>query len=172
MFEFAYSLDGNNAVPVVDLALDTAANYKTAGTNGVTKGDLVFLNAGLLRRTNDAVTPKASGVLEGTEFVGLVAQGQPYAATNASLTASAIGAQFPNGVGKVRRDISAVYRVALVTGQTATNANIGASYGIAVDAAGNQVVDLTEATNLLVKVEGISKDGKKVFVTILPSVFI
>lgn len=171
-FVFAYALDGNGASPVADLALDTLVNYKTAGTNGVTKGDLVFLNAGLIRRTNNVASPKASGVLEGTEFVGLVAQGQPYAATNASNTASAVSTTlFPNGTGKVRRDPAAVYRVPVNSG-TASNANVGVSYGIALDAAGDQKVDLTNTTNLVVKVEGFTTDGKFVYVTILPSALV
>lgn len=172
-FVFAYNLDGSNTSVVNDFPLDTATNYKTAGTNGVTKGDLVFLNAGLLRRTNNVASPKASGVLEGTEFLGLVAQGQPYAATNSSFTASAVdNTLYPNGVGKIRRDTTAVYRVPVKAGQTATNANIGVSYGISLDAAGDQTVDLTNVTNLLVKIEGFQPDGKVVYVTILPSALV
>jgi hypothetical protein len=154
--------------------LETTGNYPFGvGTNGVTKGDLVVLASGLLKRVKDQATPKASGVLEGTEFLGLVAQGQPYAATNASATASAVNTTlFPNGVGKVRRDLAAVYRVPVKAGQTAANANVGVSYGISQDAAGDQTVDLTSVTNVLVKVEGFTPDGKQVYVTILPAVFI
>jgi hypothetical protein len=87
-FQFAYTLDGEAASPVKDYALDTAGNY---GTGGVKKGDLVFLNAGLVRKVQ-AATPANSGlgVIEGQEFLGLVAPGQPYAATNTSFTAQAI----------------------------------------------------------------------------------
>jgi hypothetical protein len=174
MFEYAYSLDGDAANTVMDAALDTLVNYKNAvGTNGPTKGDLVFYAAGLLKRTTNVASPKTSGVLEGTEFTGLVAQGQPYAATNASFNTLATNTTlYPNGIGKIRRDPTVVYRVPLTAAQTATNANVGVSYGIAQSATGDQTVDLTQVTNLLVKVEGFTPDGKKVYVTILPSAFI
>lgn len=173
-FEFVYNLEGDTDSAVMDYPLDTLANYQNAvGTNGVTKGDLVVITAGLLKRVKDVVTPKASGVLEGTEFVGLVAQGQPYAATNTSFTASAVNSTlFPNGVGKIRREPQSVFRVPVKAGQTAANANIGGSYGIFQDAAGDQTIDLTSVTNVLVKVEGFTPDGKKVYVTILPAVLV
>jgi hypothetical protein len=60
-----------------------------------------------------------------------------------------------------------VYRVAVNTGQTATNANLGLSYAIAIDAAGNQTVDILTATTPAVKVIERSADGKKLFVTLL-----
>jgi hypothetical protein len=166
-FVFAYSLDGDNGKPVTDLPLDTAANYKTSGTNGVTKGDLVFQSGGLLRR-NGATTGTAIGVLEDTEFTGLIAQGQPYAATNSSFTASATNtATFPNGIGKVRLDKSNVYRVPVKSGSTATNANIGVSYAISVDATGDQTVDIATTTTPAVTVRERSADGKFVFVTLV-----
>jgi len=167
-FEFAYSLDGNAALPIKDFAVDTLAGYKTAaGTNDAKKGDLVFLNAGLVRR-NVVTTGAALGVLEGLEFTGLVAQGQPYAATNASFSSKVTDlAANPNGVAKVRLDKAAVYRVAVNTGQTATNANLGVSYAIAIDAAGNQTVDITTTTTPAVKIIERSADGKKVFVTLV-----
>lgn len=173
-FVFAYSLDGNHAGPVVDLPQDTNANYRnTVGTSNVTKGDLVFLNAGLLKRTINAATPKASGVVEGTEFLGLVAAGQPYAAAKGSFNAAAENLTlFPNGVVKVRRDPLSVYKVAASSGQTATVANIGGSYGISQISSGEQFVDLTNTTNLLVKVEAMTPDGKFVYVTILPSAYV
>lgn len=172
-FEYAYSLDGKVANPIADLALDTLVNYKTVGTNGPTKGDLVFLNAGLLRRVNNVATPKASGVFEGTAFTGLVAQGQPYAATNSSFGSSAVDTtNFPNGIGKVRRDPACVYRVPLTAAQTATNANVGTGYGIAISAAGDQTVDLTNTVNPCVKIEGFTPDGKKVYVSILAAALV
>lgn len=169
-FEFAYSLDATVTAVVKDLPLDTAANYKTSGTNGVTKGDLVFQSSGLLRR-NGATTGAGVGVLEGQEFVGLVAAGQPYAATNTSFTASAIDTtKNPNGVGKVRMDKAAVYRVPVYQSgavQTAANTHLGLSYALGIDAAGDQKIDLNTVANASVKVVDYSKDGKTVFVTLV-----
>jgi hypothetical protein len=169
-FEFAYSTDGSAVLIVKDLPLDTAANYKTSGTNGVTRGDLVFQNAGLLRR-NGATTGAGIGVLEGTEFNGLVAQGQPYAATQASFTASVTDVtNNPNGIGKVRTDKSAVYRVPVNQSgavQTAANSHRGNTYAIAVGADGDQKVDLNTTTTPAVKIVDFSKDGKTVFVTLV-----
>lgn len=173
-FVFAYGLDGEAATPVVDRALDTLTNYKNGvGTNGVTKGDLVFENAGLVRRTKDATTPKAIGVVEGTEFVGLVAQGQPYAAAKGSFTDQATNTTlYPNGVVKVRRSAEAVYKIPLKSGQTANVANRGIAYGISQDAAGDQTLDITNVTNLVAKIEDITADGKFAFVTLIPAILV
>lgn len=169
---YSYSLDGNHASPVVDQALDTATNYKNAvGTNGVTKGDLVFSAAGLIKRTINAATPKAIGVVEGTEFLGLVAAGQPYAAAKGSFNASAIDtALYPNGVVKVRKDPLAVYKIPVNTTATVANRNI--AYGIIQDAAGDQKLDLTQTTNALLKIEDITADGKFAYVTIIPAALV
>jgi hypothetical protein len=166
-FQFAYTTNGQSVGVVNDFPLDTLENYQNGtGTNGVKKGDLVVLNNGLVRRA-DASATSALGVVEGTEFTGLVAQGQPYAATNSSFTAEVLDTdKNPNGVVKVRVNADAVYRVPVKSGQTATNANIGGEYGIATDASGDQTVDLTSTTNTVVKVIDISKDGKFVFVTL------
>jgi hypothetical protein len=171
---FAYSLDGEHAGAVVDQALDTATNYKNGvGTNGVTKGDLVFQAAGLVKRTINAATPKAIGVVEGTEFLGLVAPGQPYAAAKGSFTAQADNTTlYPNGVVKVRRDPSSVYKVPVKAGQAATVANRGIAYGISQDAAGDQSLDLTQTANALLKIEDIAPDGKFVFVTIIAAALV
>lgn len=170
-FVYAYSLDGDGTNVVKDYSLDTVSNYQNGtGTNGVTKGDLVFLSGGLLRRAAVAtVSGTAIGVLEGQEFIGLVAQGQPYAATNSSFTASSIDTtKNPNGVGKVRVDKSSiVFRVPLKSGQTAANSNIGVAYGISVDASGDQTVDTTNTTTTHVKVIDYTKDGKSVFVQLV-----
>jgi hypothetical protein len=167
-FQFAYTLDGEAASVVKDYALDTAGNY---GTGGVKKGDLVFLNAGLLRKVQAATAANSGlGVIEGQEFLGLVAQGQPYAATNSSFTASAVNTtKYPNGVGKVRADKnSVVYKVPVKSGQTAATANVGVSYGIAVDATTqDQSVDLTVTTTVQTKVIDYTTDGKFVFVTLV-----
>lgn len=167
-FQFAYSLDGSAVSNVKDFPLDTLANYKSgAGTNDVKKGDGVLLNAGLIRRQANVASPKIIGVVEGVEFTGLVAQGQPYAATNSSFTASATDTtRYPNGVVKVRIESDSVYRIPLKTGQTATNANVGVAYGLSLDAAGDQTVDITNVSNLAVKIVDISKDGKTAFVIV------
>lgn len=169
-FVYAYNLPATGFGVVVDLPLETLTNYKNAvGTNGFTKGDAVTTVAGLLKRSkDDATANKITGVLEGIEFLGL-ADGGTYAATNASFNASAIDTTaFPNGVGKVRMDSNAVYRVPVKAGQTAANANLQVSYGLSQDAAGDQTVDLTNiTTNVKVKVIGFTKDGKSVFVTLL-----
>lgn len=167
-FQFAYSMDANGVGVVVDYPLDTLANYKNGSVvTKVSRGELVELNNGLVRRAS-ATSTAALGVVEGTEFTGLVAQGQPYAAVNSSFTADAIDTtKFPNGVAKIRTDKSAVFRVPLKSGQTADNTNIGQEYGIDVDATtGDQTVDLTSTTNTVVKVVEVSKDGKTVFVTL------
>lgn len=168
-FQFAYSLDGTSAHPISDMPLDTVANYKTgAGTADAKSGDLVFMNSGLLRRVIAGTgSTNTAGVLEGTEFLGLVAQGQPYAATNSSFTAEAVSTKYPNGVGKVRRDKNAVYKVPVGAGQTATNTHLNQSYTIALDAVGDQTVNLAVQTTPCVKVIDYTKDGKFVFVTLL-----
>lgn len=167
-FTFAYSLDGDGNNVVKDYSLDTLTNYQNGtGTNGVKRGDLVFLNAGLVRRAGAATTSGTGlGVLEGGEFTGLVAQGQPYAAVNSSFTASSINTtKNPNGVGKVRADkTSCVYKVPAKSGQTLANANIGVAYGIAVDATGDQTIDTTNTTATLCKVIDYTPDGKYAFV--------
>jgi uncharacterized membrane protein len=165
-FQFAYTLDGEAASPVKDFALDSAANY---GTGGVKKGDLVFLSGGLVRKVQAATVANSGlGVIEGQEFLGLVAPGQPYAATNTSFTAQAINTtKNPNGVGKVRADKSSVvYKVPVKSGQTAATANVGTAYGIALDGNNDQSVDLTVTATAQAKVIDYTTDGKFVYVTL------
>lgn len=165
-FQFAYDLTGDGTSIVKDFSLDTLANY---GTGGAKKGDLVYLNAGLVRKATAATASGTSlGILEGQEFLGLVAQGQPYAATNSSFIASAIDTtKNPNGVGKVRNNkATSVFKAPLKAGQTATNANVGTAYGIFVDGNNDQQVDTTNTTATLVKVLDYTPDGKYVFVTL------
>lgn len=166
-FQFAYALNGDGTGVIKDFPLDTLANY---GTGGAKKGDLVFLSGGKLRRTLAATaTGTSAGILEGQEFTGLVAQGQPYAAANSSFVADATNAtKNPNGVGKVRFDKTAsVYKVPVKAGQTAAPANIGLSYNIFVDANNDQQADLSLTTVPHVKVVDYTTDGKFVFVTIV-----
>jgi hypothetical protein len=166
-FQFAYDLTGDGTSVVKDFPLDTAGNY---GTGGVKRGDLVFQNAGLLRKTLAATATGTSiGVLEGQEFTGLVAQGQPYAAVNSSFIASSINTtKNPNGVGKVRNGkATSVFKVPVKSGQTAANANIGVAYNIFVDANNDQQADLSLTTVPHVKVVDYTPDGKYVFVTIV-----
>jgi uncharacterized membrane protein len=165
-FQFAYTLDGEAASPVKDFALDSAVNY---GTGGVKKGDLVFLSGGLVRKVQAATVANSGlGVIEGQEFLGLVAPGQPYAATNTSFTAQAINTtKNPNGVGKVRADKSSVvYKVPVKSGQTAATANVGTAYGIALDGNNDQSVDLTVTATAQAKVIDYTTDGKFVYVTL------
>jgi hypothetical protein len=165
-FQFAYTLDGEAASPVKDFALDSAANY---GTGGVKKGDLVFLSGGLVRKVQAATVANSGlGVIEGQEFVGLVAPGQPYAATNTSFTAQAINTtKNPNGVGKVRADkTSVVYKVPVKSGQTAATVNVGVGYGIALDGNNDQSIDLTVTATAQAKVIDYTTDGKFVYVTL------
>jgi hypothetical protein len=165
-FQFAYTLDGEAASPVKDFALDTAGNY---GTGGVKKGDLVFLSGGLVRKVQAATVANSGlGVIEGQEFLGLVAPGQPYAATNTSFTAQAINTtKNPNGVGKVRADKSSVvYKVPVKSGQTAATVNVGVGYGIALDGNNDQSIDLTVTATAQAKVIDYTTDGKFVYVTL------
>jgi hypothetical protein len=166
-FEVAYSLKGEVLAPAKDFPLDTVANY---GTGGAKKGDLVINNGGNLRRAVIASTvASVVGVLVGKEFMGLVAQGQEYAATNASITASALGNA--NGTGKVILDKSVVYRVPVAQAgaiQTATAAHRNATFAIAV-VNNDQQIDLnnTAGSTQLVKVVDIAPNGKSVFVTLV-----
>jgi hypothetical protein len=165
-FVFAYSLDGNHANIIKDFPLDTPANFPVADQK---KGTLVNQVSGLLRKMG-AASGTSVGVLEGGEFTGLVAAGQPYAATKSSFTDAATDvARNPNGVGKVRLDKSSVYRVPVYqTGATvtATNAHIGGSYAINL-ATGDQQVDLNVTATPSVKVIDRSNDGKTLFVTLI-----
>lgn len=152
-FEYAYSLDGVIAPVVKDLPLDTLTNYQnTTGTNGVKKGDLVFIDAtsGLVKRSKAGAGVLATGVLVGKAFTGLVAAGQDYAAVNSSFTADVTSAKFANGQGKVNIDKTTVYRVP--ASAAASAANIGKSYGILNAATGDQTVNLADTTNTCVKV--------------------
>lgn len=155
-FEFMYTLANTTAPNVNDLPLDTLTNYQnTTGTNGVKRGDLVFIDAtsGLVKRSKAGAGILATGVLEGSEFMGLVGAGQPYAATQASFTAEALNTtKFPNGVGKVNVDKTSVYRVP--SSAAVTPAHIGKVYGILNGGTGDQTVNLADTTNTAVKVIG------------------
>jgi hypothetical protein len=166
-FQFAYDLTGDGTTVAKDFSLDTAGNY---GTGGLKKGDLVFLNAGLVRKTLAATTTGTSiGVAEGGEFTGLIAQGQPYAAVNSSFTASSINTtKNPNGVVKVRNNkATSVFKVPVKSGQTAATANVGSTYNVFVDANNDQQTDLSLQTVPHVKVIDFTADGKFVFVTLV-----
>lgn len=165
-FQFAYDLTGDGTSVVKDFSLDTLANY---GTGGLKKGDLVTQVSGLIRKAVAATASGTSlGVAEGGEFTGLVAQGQPFAAANASFIASATNAtKNPNGIAKVRNNkATSVFKAPVKAGQTASNANLSVAYGIFVDANQDQQVDLTNTTTTLVKILDYTPDGKYVFVTL------
>ena len=162
-FQMAYSLDGSGISSIQDFALDTVANYQaSAGTNGYKKGDLVALNAsGKVIRAN-AASAKAIGVVEGFEFLGLVAQGQPYAATRASFNDSAQDTtKYPNGIVKVRVETDTVYRLPY-TGGTPV---VGTAYAIVLDAAGDQKLNTGSVANPLVKVVDVDTATGNAFVT-------
>jgi hypothetical protein len=166
-FMFAYTLDGDGADIVKDYPLDTVGNFPLAKQ---TKGTLVKLVSGLLQPVG-AAGGAGVGVMEGTEFTGLVASGQPYAATNASATAYSINAtRNPNGVGKVRIDKAAmVFKVPVRQAgavQTATNANIGVGYAILLNG-NDQQIDLNTTTTPSLTVIDYSADGKYVFGTLI-----
>lgn len=158
-FEFAYSLDGSAVATIKDFPLAAAATYKSgAGTNDATRGDLVALSAGTLVRAI-ATTSKAIGVLEGLEFTGLVAQGQPYAATNVATTSKIVGdARFVNGIGKIRIEGDSVYRTSPKSGQTAAQSMVGTAYAIFLDAAGNQTIDTSVANPATSQVKVVDVD--------------
>lgn len=172
-FEFAYALDGSSISTIKDFPLDTLGtasagyNVGVANTIKARKGDCVFLNAGKLRRQYDVVTPKAIGVVEGFEFLGLADAGTTYAATNSSFTFGGIDTvKFPNGVAKVRIETDSVYRVSPKNGQTVTAGLIGGSYNIYVDTANNndQQIDITLSTNSVVKVVDVDIAKNKLYV--------
>lgn len=162
-FQMAYSLDGSGVSSIQDFPLDTLANYQSgAGTNGYKKGDLVSLNAGGKIYRTKAADVKAIGVIEGFEFTGLVAQGQPYAATRASWNDSAQDTtKYPNGVVKVRVETDTVYRIPY-TGGTPV---IGTAYAIVLDAAGDQKLNVASVVNPLVKVVDVDTATTMAYVT-------
>lgn len=168
-FQYAYSLDGDGTNVVKDYPMDTVANFPLAKQ---TKGTLVKLVSGLLQPVG-AAGGSGIGVFEGGEFIGLVASGQPYAATtaNAGVLPNAINTtKNPNGVGKVRNDkTAAVFKVPVrqagVT-QTAANANIGVQYAIILNG-NDQQVDLNTTTTPSVTILDYTPDGKNVFVTLV-----
>jgi hypothetical protein len=180
--EFAYGLDGASSSSIKDFPLDTQGTASTGynvGISGLTapgayyakKGDVVFLTAGKLQKTYNVASPKAVGVVEGFEFTGLVPQGtlQPgasYAAANVYPFSSAQDTtKYPNGLAKVRIETDSVYRAPVKAGQTVTNAMIGGSYNISIDAAtGDQSVDTSLSTNVVFKVVDTDTRNNKLFV--------
>lgn len=117
MFTFAYNLNGDSSVVIKDYPVATGYTPK--------KGDLVYLN-GSGQITNAAInTATLLGVLSDTNFVGLVASGQPYAAATVSGTIN-------NGAvkGKVYLDASLVYRATVKTGSGTPVA--GTQYAVAI----------------------------------------
>lgn len=178
--EFAYSLDGSSVSNVKDFPLDaggTASSGYNTGISGLTgtnpyfpkKGDLVYLNAGLLRKSYNVASPKASGIIEGFEYTGIgqaasATNPNNYAAANASNTSSVTNTtKYPNGIAKVRIESDSVYRIPVNAG-TAGNANVGNSYNVVLDTTGDQKIDLTLSTNPVFKVVDYSPDGKTAFV--------
>ena len=163
-FIFAYTLDGDSTGVVKDYPLDTIGNFPVAGQ---LKGTLVKLASGLLQRCGTGAAGTGGiGVMEGIEFTGLIAQGQPYAAKNTSFTASITDTtRYANGMGKVRIDkTSAVYKVK--ASAAVTNSHVGGKYGITLTGT-DQIVNLADTTNQAVTVVDIDIPNQSLYVTIL-----
>lgn len=173
--EFAYTLDGTDAMEVKDFPLDTwavaAAGYNAgiaANSAAPKKGDLVYLSGGKLRRAADAAGQKPVGIIEGFEFVGLggpatLTNPVDNSAANTAFTASVTDTtRYPNGLAKVRTANDAVYRIPVVT--TAGAANVGVAYGITIAATGDQSLDLTDTVNTVLKVVDYAPGGKIAYV--------
>lgn len=157
-FEVAYSLQSNVISPAKDIPLH--------GTSTPKKGELVKLVTGLAQKTATA-GGTSDGVMVGKEFMGLVAQGQEYAAPNAALTN--VNISNANGTGKVILDKNIVYRVPVYQGG-AKDAPVAADRNstFAINTvSGDQQVDLNVTTTPSVKVIDWTPDGKFVFVTLI-----
>lgn len=113
-FQYAYDLSDESVV-VKDFIADS-------GFTGGKRGDVVVLNASgnVAAAGNNPTT--VLGVYEGGEFKGLVASGQPYAAT--TVTQNNLS---QNTYAKVRVSPTAVYRVPLKAAASAPV--IGTAYG-------------------------------------------
>lgn len=113
-FTYAYSTTDEDIV-VKDFALAAGAS--------VAKGDVVVLNgSGQVAASGNNPT-SVLGVLVDLSFTGLVASGQPYAATTVTNNSQ------NSTLAKVRISPTAVYRVPLKSGATAPT--IGTKYGCA-----------------------------------------
>lgn len=143
MAEFAYSLDGGVGV-IKDF------NFAAAYASTAKKGDFVVTDASGNIVKVAAAGATITGVLEGSEFTGLVP-----GTANASKTAAVTGAA--NGVGKVRINREAVYRI---PAGNITAANIGSTVGVTAAHAGD-----TAAAAKPLRV--IAVDGSTAFVTII-----
>lgn len=173
-FEFAYSLDGSAISSIADMPLDTIGTSSSGYNAGIAntvkpqKGDCVFLSGGKIRKQYDVAAPKALGVIEGFEFLGLANNGD-FAATNSSFTSGATDTtKYPNGIAKIRIEGDSVYRVSPKSGQTVATSNIGNGYNIFVDTANNnnQLIDITLSTNPVVKVVDVDLKNNKLFVVV------
>lgn len=162
-FLFAYTLTGDSANVIKDVPVDTAGNFAVANRK---KGTLVKMVAGLAQAAGTGAAGVGGiGVMEGEEFTGLIAQGQPYAAKNTSFTASITDTTaFPNGMVKVRMDKTSVYKVK--GSVAAANSHIGGQYGITLTA-GDQTVNIADTTNKVVTVVGVDIPNNWLYVTII-----
>lgn len=133
MAEFAYSLDGG--LVIKDYELD-------AGYASPKRGDFVVITNGKIAKVVALTGTTISGVLEGQEFTGLVAQGQPYAATNSFPFADAQ----KKAIAKVRIGKGAVYRI------PKGDATVGIAVG--VDANGAAAATATAKPLTVVDVQG------------------
>lgn len=154
-FTFAYDLS-DESMTVKDYVL--SSGYTPA------KGDNIVLNA-----SGQLVAPAANaatilGVFEGGAFQGLVASGQPYAATTVTQNEEST-----NNYGKVRvAQATTVWKVPLKSGAAAPT--IGVKYGCASGVAptgANAVIDTSNtATGAIYQVVDYNSTTQQCFVTI------
>lgn len=112
-FTYAYNLNGVSPVVIKDFAI--AAGYTPK------RGDLVYLDGTGKLNATAVNTASALGVISDSSFVGIIASGQPYAASTITGVAGGDGTK----KGKVMLDASAVYRVVASAAPT-----IGTQYAV------------------------------------------
>lgn len=153
-FSFAYDLS-DEALVIKDFIL--SSGYTPA------RGDNVVLNA-----SGQLVAPAANattvlGVYMGGSFQGLVAAGQPYAATTVTQNDESV-----NTYGKVMSAPTAVWRVPLKSG--AATPVVGTKYGVASGVAptgANAVIDTANtATGAIYQVVDYDSVAQNCFVLI------
>lgn len=160
-FVYAYDLSDETVI-VKDFIADAAF---TTGK----RGDIVVLNASgnVVAAGNNPTT--VLGVYEGGNFQGLVASGQPYAAT--TVTQNTLS---QNNISKVRVSPTAVYRVPLKAAATAPV--IGSKYGCAsgtAPAGATAVIDTANtATGAIFEVVAYDAANTNVFVKIANSALV
>lgn len=117
-FVFAYNLNGDSSVNIKDYPIASGYTPK--------RGDLVYLDGTGALNACAVNTATALGVVSDTNFTGLIASGQPYAASTVTGVVGGNGAK----KGKVYLDASIVYRVPVKSGSGTPIA--GTKYAVAV----------------------------------------